>query len=115
MKVIDTMKKLNETLVATVTSQGRENHMDDPKTLAQLRKAIKKHVDPRLELAANKLGGSYYYWYANDEVLGPALIRLETTSVLVCNWSHLTLADWIQEARDIMRQAQEKNNDLMNP
>ena len=78
--------------------------MIEPKTLAQLRKAIKKNVDPRLELAANKLGGSYYYWYSDDAVLGPALRRLSTTSVLVYNWKFLTLNVWIEEAKDILDQ-----------
>ena len=85
--------------------------MNEPKTLAQLRKAIKKHVDPRLELAANKLGGSYYYWYSKDEVLGPALIQLKTTSVLVYNWNHLSLEAWIKEAQDILEQVKENDHD----
>lgn len=79
--------------------------MTEPKSLKQIRQEIKKQVDPRLELAANKLGGSYYYFYSNDPELASKLTRLETTSVLIYNWKYQSLEQWIQDARDIVEEA----------
>lgn len=76
----------------------------EPKSLNQIRQEIKKQVDPRLELAANKLGGSYYYFYSNDPELASKLARLKTTSILIYSWKFQSLECWIQDARDIVEE-----------
>jgi len=57
-----------------------------------------------LKLAANRLGGKYFYFYSDDPELGSKLAGLETTSVLTYSWSYQTLETWINDAKDIMEQ-----------
>ena len=92
--------------VDPVTHKPKEQKRTEPKSLKQIRQEIKKQVDPRLELAANKLGGSYYYFYSNDPELASKLTRrLESTSVLIYSWKYQSLEQWIQDARDVIEEA----------
>lgn len=90
--------------VDPVTHEPKKQKRTEPKSLNQIRREIKKQVDPRLELAANKLGGSYYYFYSNDPELASKLVRLESTTILIYSWKYQSLEQWIQDARDIIEE-----------
>lgn len=53
----------------------------------------------------------YYYFYSNDDFLGNILCSLETTSVNVYNQNHLTIDQWENEIKDILKSVTTKIED----
>ena len=116
---VESSENILEIMREKITEKKTDNA--NIKTFTDLKRLIKKEVDPRLQVRKVKYQSEnnnrtcyYYYFYSDDNELSQDLVSLESTSVYVNHWQDQTVNAWLNDATDIMHSIYEKNGkDIM--